>query len=72
MPDSTQIRGDQKNTWVSGFSAPWVVAIVTVILVGIVGVIIAVGNIYTANSGIQANYRRLALWNSVSCCGGHK
>ena len=61
MPESTEIRGDQKNTTVFGFSAPWVVALVTVILVGIVGVIFAVGNIYTAISGIQANYRRLAL-----------
>ena len=61
MPDSTEIKGDQKNTTVFGFSAPWVVALVTVILVGIVLVIFAGGNIYTAISGIQANYRRLAL-----------
>jgi hypothetical protein len=61
MPDSTEIKGDQKNTTVFGFSAPWVVALTAVILIGIVGVIIAVGNIYTAISGIQANYRRLAL-----------
>ena len=45
MPDSVEIHGDQKNTWVSGFSGLWVVALTAVILVGIVGVIIAVGNI---------------------------
>jgi len=61
MPDSTEIRGDQKNTTVFGFSASSVIVLTAVILVGIVGVIIAVGNIYTAISGIQANYRRLAL-----------
>ena len=45
MPDSVEIKGDQKNTWVSGFNAPSVIALTAVILVGIVGVIIAVGNI---------------------------
>jgi len=61
MPDSVEIKGDQKNTTVYGMTSPSAVALVTVILVGIVGVNFAVGNIYTANSGIQANYRRLAL-----------
>jgi hypothetical protein len=61
MPDSTEIKGDQKNITVFGLSGPWVVSLAAVILVGIVGVIFAVGNIYTANSGTQANYRRLAL-----------
>jgi len=61
MTQSTEIKGDQKNTTVFGFSAPWVVALVTVILVGIVGVIIAVDNIGSDDAGIQANYRRLAL-----------
>ena len=52
MPDSTEIRGDHKNTWMSGFTAPWVVALTAVVLVGIVGVIIAVGNIDSVEAEI--------------------
>jgi hypothetical protein len=37
MPDSTEIRGDQKNTTVFGFSAPWVVVLTAVILAGMIG-----------------------------------
>ncbi len=37
MPDSTEIHGDQKNTTVFGFSAPWVVALAAVILAGVIG-----------------------------------
>ena len=39
MPDSVEIKGDQKNTTVFGFSAPWVVALVTVILAGVIGLV---------------------------------
>tara|TARA_B100000676_G_scaffold281292_1_gene306223 strand:- start:418 stop:1113 length:696 start_codon:yes stop_codon:yes gene_type:complete len=45
VPERIEIQGDQKNITVFGFSAPWVVVLIAVILAGIVGVIIAVGNI---------------------------
>jgi len=37
MPENTEIHGDQKNITVFGFSAPWVVALAAVILVGVIG-----------------------------------
>ena len=42
MPDSTEIHGDQKNITVFGFSAPWVVGLVAVVLICVIGVIVVV------------------------------
>ncbi len=41
MTQNTEIQGDQKNTTVFGFSAPWVViAVILAVVIGLVWVLV--------------------------------